>query len=61
MAIVVKSGVKKDHRGKKNGASREEYLRLNREENAAREPQEVIKEEHQPGTVLPKITRRRAS
>ena len=42
MAIVVKSGVKKDHRGKKHGASREEYLRLNREENAAREPQEVF-------------------
>jgi len=41
MAIVVKSGVKKDHRGKKNGASREEYLRQNRESNDKRLPQEV--------------------
>lgn len=41
MAIVVKSGVKRDHRSKKNGASREEYLRRNREENEQRTPQEV--------------------
>ena len=61
MAVVVKSGIKKDHRGKKNGASREEYFRRNREENEQRPPQEIIKVEHYPGAMFPKIIRRRAS
>ena len=39
MAIVIKSGVKKDHRGRKNGASREEYISQNREENAEQQKQ----------------------
>ena len=39
---TTKSGVQRDHPSKKNRASREEYLRLNREENDKRLPQEVF-------------------